>query len=245
MSKKTKRKKIKEIEELETALVKSKWEYDFEVTNRYTLNYNQQSLVETMLRDDTFMSIVDGPAGTAKTYLAVYAALKLISQRKLESIVYIRSVVESASKSIGSLPGEIDEKFAPWSMPLNDKLEELVSTTVIKNLHSTNVLRSIPVNFVRGLTFRNCFVIVDEAQNLTLGELTTILTRFGRNTKYVIAGDTSQSDIGKNSGFPSICNKFAGVECEQKGIFNFKFTEDDIVRSEILRFIVSRLQKSG
>ncbi len=242
MSKKPKRKKNREIEDLETVLTKSKWEYEFDVTNKYPLKPHQQELVETMQRDSTFMSIVDGPAGTAKTYLAVLAALKLISQQKLKNIIYIRSVVESASKSIGSLPGEIDEKFAPWAMPLNDKLEELVSPAVIKNLHSTNVIRSIPVNFVRGLTFRDSFVIVDEAQNLTQGELITILTRFGENTKYVIAGDTSQADIGKHSGFPFICQRFMGGECESEGIFNFKFTTEDIVRSKILRFIVSRLE---
>lgn len=240
MSKKHKR-KVKEIEELETELKKTKWEYDFDVTNKYPLTANQQALVESLQRDDTFMGIVDGPAGSAKTYLAVLAALKLVSQRKLENIIYIRSVVESASKSIGSLPGEIDEKFAPWAMPLNDKLEELVSPAVIKNLHSTNVIKSIPVNFVRGLTFRDSFVIVDEAQNLTQGELVTIMTRFGNNTKYLIAGDTSQSDIGKNSGFPFICSRFAGKECEDEGIHLFKFTEDDIVRSKILRFIISRV----
>ena len=242
MSKKHKR-KVKEIEELETSLNKTKWEYDFDVTNKYPLNSNHQKLVETLINDQTLMTLIDGPAGSAKTYLAVLAALKLISQRKLENIVYIRSVVESASKSIGSLPGEIDEKFAPWAMPLNDKLEELVSPAVIKNLHSTNVIKSIPVNFVRGLTFRNSFVIVDEAQNLTQGELVTIMTRFGHDSKYVIAGDTSQADIGKNSGFPFICNRFTGEECEKEGIFYFKFTEDDIVRSKILRFIVSRLQQ--
>ena len=234
--------KEKEIEELEKSLKTKKWEYDFNVTNKYTFNDIQNSLLDAIQRDDSYVAIVDGPAGTAKTYLAVMAALKLVAKRRLENIVYVRSVVESASKSIGFLPGEIEEKFSPWAMPLNDQLEELVSPDVIKNLISTNVIKCIPVNFLRGLTFRNSFVIVDEAQNLTLSELTTIMTRFGHNSKYVIAGDSFQADIGKATGFQKILNAFTSPECIEKGIHTFKFTENEIVRSEILRFIVGRLK---
>ena len=232
----------KEIEDLEKSLKHKKWEYDFDVTNQYTFNEVQTQFLDVLQKDDSYLAMVDGPAGTAKTYLAVYAALKLVAKRKLENIVYIRSVVESANKSIGSLPGEIDEKFAPWAMPLHGKLEELVSPAVIKNLISTNVIQCLPVNFLRGLTFRDSFVIVDEAQNLTLPELTTILTRFGTNSKYVIAGDSLQADIGKLSGFNKILAAFTHADCIAKGIHTFKFTENEIVRSEILRFIVSRLK---
>jgi phosphate starvation-inducible PhoH-like protein len=237
--------KIREIEDLEKSLKKNKWEYEFDVTNKYTFNDIQNQFLDSIQKEGSHLAIVDGPAGTAKTYLAVLAALKLVSKQKLENIVYVRSVVESANKSIGSLPGEIEEKFAPWAMPLNDKLEELVSPAVIKNLISTNVIKCIPVNFLRGLTFRNSFVIVDEAQNLTLGELTTILTRFGHNSKYVIAGDSLQADIGKLSGFNKILTAFTSPECIERGIYTFKFTENEIVRSEILRFIVGRLKGIG
>jgi len=232
----------KEIDELEKSLKSKKWEYDFDVTNKYTFNDIQNRLLDVLQREDSHAAIVDGPAGTAKTYLAVLAALKLVAKRRLENIVYVRSVVESASKSIGYLPGEIEEKFSPWAMPLNDKLEELVSPAVIKNLISTNVIKCVPVNFLRGLTFRNSFVIVDEAQNLTLSELTAILTRFGHNSKYVIAGDSFQADIGKATGFQKILNAFSSPECTEKGIYTFRFTENEIVRSEILRFIVGRLK---
>lgn len=231
-----------EIEDLEKSLKHKKWEYDFDVTNKYTFNEKQTQFFDVLHKDDSHLAMVDGPAGTAKTYLAVYAALKLVAKRKLDNIIYVRSVVESANKSIGFLPGEIDEKFAPWAMPLHGKLEELVSPAVIKNLISTNVIQCLPVNFLRGLTFRNSFVIVDEAQNLTLPELTTILTRFGHNSKYVIAGDSLQADIGKLSGFNKILAAFTNSECISKGIHTFKFTENEIVRSEILRFIVSRLK---
>lgn len=247
------RKVDRDVEDLEKSLNSKKWEYDFDVTNKYTFNENQNDFLSYLQDDKTHMAIVDGPAGTAKTYLAVLAALKLLAKRKLENIIYIRSVVESASKSIGYLPGEVDDKFAPWSVPLNDKLEELISADVIKNLVASNAIKCIPVNFIRGLTFRNSFVIVDEAQNLTMSELVTIMTRFGHNSKYVIAGDSMQSDLGNvggygfkldhAGGFNRIHSVFTGAECVERGIRTFKFGDDEIVRSEILRFIVARLKK--
>lgn len=247
----------RDVEDLEKTLNSKKWEYDFDVTNKYTFNDNQNELLSFLQDDNAHMAIVDGPAGTAKTYLAVLAALKLLAKRKLENIIYIRSVVESASKSIGFLPGEVGDKFAPWSVPLNDKLEELISPAAIKNLVASNTIKCIPVNFIRGLTFRNSFVIVDEAQNLTMNELVTIITRFGHNSKYIIAGDSLQSDLANGvgthpgygmkfenaSGFKRISEAFTGAECVEKGIRTFKFGEEEIVRSEILRFIVSRLKR--
>jgi phosphate starvation-inducible PhoH-like protein len=100
----------------------------------------------------------------------------------------------------------------------------------------------VPVNFVRGLTFNDSVVIVDEAQNLTKGELVTILTRFGKNTKYIVCGDLKQSDIGKASGYEEIFKRFNNEKCVDNEIYAFKFGETEIVRSKILRFIVDILE---
>ena len=142
---------------------------------------------------------------------------------------------------MGALPGELEEKFAPWSMPLIDKLEEILSGGVGNNLMSKGYIKCIPVNFTRGLTFKNSCVIIDEAQNMTTSELTTILTRFGVDSKYVVVGDTYQADIGVKSGFKKICKAFSAPSSDEWGIETFNFTSDDIVRSEVLRFIVDRL----
>ena len=189
------------------------------------------------------MCLIDGPAGSAKTYLSVYVALQLLRTQKIEEIIYIRSVVESASKSMGSLPGEIEEKFMPWSLPLLEKLNELLDQPTVNNLMADNYIKCIPVNYTRGLTFRNACVIIDESQNLTKEELTTILTRFGDNSKYFVVGDTQQSDIGNKSGFKAIFNAFNTAESTDHGLFGFKFTELEIVRSEILKYIVKVLEK--
>tara|TARA_R110001599_G_scaffold100365_1_gene257185 strand:+ start:302 stop:1075 length:774 start_codon:yes stop_codon:yes gene_type:complete len=217
------------------------WDIDFKINEDYKLTPNQVDFLVTSLKQDTRMCMVDGPAGTAKTYLAVLTALKMLNRKQIDNIIYIRSIVESASRSMGALPGELEEKFAPWSMPLIDKLEEITTAGAGSNLMNKGYIKCIPVNFTRGLTFKNACVIIDEAQNMTNSELTTILTRFGENSKYLVVGDTYQADIGVKSGFKNILNAFDDESCVDNGITTFRFDEDDIVRSEILRFIVKRL----
>lgn len=213
----------------------------FKISHHFRLTPTQHRFYDTMMLPATKMGFVDGPAGTAKTYIAVLAALNMLRDREIDNIVYIRSIVESASKSLGFLPGEMEEKFAPWSMPLVDKLDELIHPNVASNLLHKNYISCLPVNFTRGMTFRNSCVIVDEAQNLTKNELVTLLTRFGNHSKYMIVGDTNQSDINDKGGFSKIYNAFDSQSCINEGINTFKFTGDDIVRSKVLRFIVERL----
>tara|TARA_R110002110_G_scaffold96358_7_gene248306 strand:+ start:2540 stop:2980 length:441 start_codon:yes stop_codon:yes gene_type:complete len=143
---------------------------------------------------------------------------------------------------MGHLPGEVDDKFLPWTLPLMEKMNELLSPGEVKTLFDKNIIHAIPVNYVRGLTFTDSVVIVDEAQNLTFSELTTILTRFGENTKLLVIGDTRQSDINGKSGFKGMYNCFDDAESEDEGIYCFKFTEDDITRSKILSFLVKKIQ---
>jgi phosphate starvation-inducible PhoH-like protein len=220
---------------------KDDWELDFHIKKPFKLNNLQQEFFDTIINDQTQMSFVDGPAGSAKTYIGVLAALRLLSEKKIKNIVYIRSIVESANRSMGALPGEIEEKFKPWSAPLIDKLEEIIDPGAQSTLMSKGYIKCIPVNFTRGLTFRESAVIVDEAQNMTKDELTTVLTRFGEGSKYIIVGDSLQSDINGKSGFNKIQEVFDSDECRENGIFAYKFTDDDVVRSKILKYIVARL----
>lgn len=218
------------------------WDFEFNIKNEFDLNDVHQSFQALAVNHQTKIVFADGPAGTAKTYLAVQSALKLLRKRTIDSIIYIRSVVESASQKMGSLPGEVDDKFLPWSIPMIEKLDELVGIPTRQNLIKHNLVECVPVNFVRGLTFNDKVVIVDEAQNLTTSEIVTILTRFGRKTKYIVVGDTNQSDINGRSGFEPVFNCFDNSISESQGIYTFKFTENEIVRSEILRFIVKQLE---
>lgn len=224
---------------------KKEWFCNFKIHNEFKLTDVHNSFMELLLYKDTKMVFVDGPAGSAKSYLAVYGALQMLLKKQISQIVYIRSIVESASKSMGSLPGELQDKFQPWSLPLIEKLDELVGPKIGGELMRNHYIKCMPVNFVRGLTFRDSVVIVDEIQNLVWSEAVAILTRFGENTKYVVIGDSFQSDIGNKSGFARVLKAFDNEQSEQKGIHCFTFTENEVVRSDILKFIVTQLEGSN
>lgn len=205
------------------------------------LTGNQQQCYYCINDPNTNMAFIDGLAGTAKTYLAIYSAIESLVNAQIENVIYIRSVVESSSRSIGALPGELHEKFSPYTMPLVDKMKEILPNHCDTGmLMDKGFVKAIPVNFVRGLTFHKSFVIIDEAQNLNEGELTTILTRFGKDSRYVICGDSMQSDI-KDSGFTKIKDKFDTDFSVKNHIHSFKFENDDVVRSPILKHITQVL----
>lgn len=189
----------------------------------------------------TNMIFVDGPAGTAKTQVAVYGALELLKNREIDRIIYVRTIVESSSRSIGALPGELEDKFLYYSMPLIDKLNEMTEVTTYKSLMEQEYIKAIPVNFARGLTFHNSAVIVDESQNFCRSELSTILSRFGRNSKYFVIGDGKQSDI-KDSGFKEVFNAFDTEFSRKNEIHCLKFDHTDIVRSPTLKHITQVLK---
>ena len=214
---------------------------NFTIKKPFYFNTLHKLFYDNIIDKNTKISFVDGPAGTAKTYIAVYAALELLKEGEIEKIIYIRSVAESAEKSLGSLPGEVDDKFSPYAMPLLEKVREIVGDGACGMLKQKGLIDAIPVNFVRGLTFNDCAIIVDEAQNLSQGELTTILTRFGRNSKYIVCGDCRQADVRK-TGFTDTFQKFDNEKCVENDIYAFKFGIKEIVRSKILRFICKILE---
>jgi phosphate starvation-inducible PhoH-like protein len=204
------------------------------------LTDNQLQFYYLTQNPKTNMVFVDGVAGTAKTQVAVYGAMELLKNREVDRIIYIRTIVESSSKSIGALPGELEDKFSPYAMPLIDKLNEFVEVSTYKALMEQEYIKAIPVNFARGLTFHKSAVIVDEVQNFTRSEITTILTRFGRNSRYFVIGDTKQADI-KDSGFKQVLDLFDTEFSRKNDIHCLKFDNSDIVRSPILRHITQIL----
>jgi phosphate starvation-inducible PhoH-like protein len=215
------------------------WTANYKIKKPYYLTDNHKEFYEALLKPQTRIGFVDGPAGSAKSYLAVLAGLELLEKGEIDNILYIRSVIESASKSIGALPGELDEKFSPYVAPMMEKACEIIGESSAAMLKSRDVLAAIPVNFVRGLTFTNSFVIVDEAQNLTWEELVTILTRCGKNSTYAVCGDRRQADIGAKSGFNEVFQRFE--ENQSEDFTTTKFGKTDIVRDKILRKIVAIL----
>ena len=202
----------------------------------------QNNFVEIGLAEDTNLMFINGPAGSAKTYISIYCGLKLLSEQKVEELVYIRNAVESSDHKLGFLPGAQDDKMAPYLEPLKDKLEEFLSIVDIKYLQEEDRIYGVPVGFLRGASWTDKFVVVDEAQNMTEKELITIMTRVGENTRVFICGDTMQSDIGNKSGFANIQNLFNDDASKEQGIFTFEFDENDIIRSKLVKLIVRRIK---
>ena len=240
MSKKTAllRREVEEIN-LEESF-NNNWLLNFNIRKPFYFNKLHKEFYHKCRHKNTNMVFVDGPAGSMKTYIAVYSALEQLRDGIFDKVIYIRSIAESAERSLGSLPGEIESKFSPYTMPLLEKVTEITNASTAHMLIHKGLVEAVPVNFVRGLTFNKSLVIVDEAQNLSKGELTTILTRFGRNTRYIICGDGNQSDI-KASGFDNVLERFDNQESVDNNIHAFEFGETEIVRSKILRYICRAL----
>ena len=211
---------------------------------KFKFTKNQIDFLKTALDKSSKLLFLAGPAGTAKTYMAVYSALQILINSDLEkNILYVRSIAESAQRNMGSLPGSIDEKFSVFASPFYDKLDEILNSTDISFLKEKNLFDCLPVNYIRGANWNDVIVIIDEAQNFSYYELLTALTRIGENSKIIICGDIMQSDI-KNSGFKEIFNIFNDQESIENGVVCKEFTTNDIKRSEIVRFIVYKLEKN-
>jgi phosphate starvation-inducible protein PhoH len=209
------------------------------------LTENQQRFIDLALDKSTKMMLVSGPSGTTKTYLSVLASLMLMNQKKVSDIIYIRSIVESADVKMGSLPGEKDDKMSPYRQPLIDKLDELLPKEEISFLTKEGRIDGLPVNYLRGLNWNAKAIIGDEVQNFTRKEIITMMTRTGEFSKVFLLGDPMQSDIKVGSGFKEVFNLFNDEESKSQGIYTFEFTEDDILRSTLVKFIVRKIKQLG
>tara|TARA_E500000081_G_scaffold143605_1_gene163529 strand:+ start:506 stop:1222 length:717 start_codon:yes stop_codon:yes gene_type:complete len=213
--------------------------------NSLKLTERQKCFLSIAFKEKTKIMFIAGPAGSTKTYMAVYSALRLLSAFEELDLMYVRTVIESAEKGLGALPGDIDEKFNPYMAPLEDKLFEMLpkNNTTKKELLENGRVSAMPINYLRGSSWRDKVVIADEAQNFTYKELTTLITRIGDNCKLFICGDFMQSDINGKSGFAPMFDLFNDKESEEEGIYSFKFGKEDILRSSILKYIISKLDK--
>lgn len=204
----------------------------------------QKAFIELATHKDTKIVFLSGPAGTSKSILAVYSALLLLNQKRVSDLVYVRTIVESASQSMGTLPGDADQKLQFFTAVLNDKLEELLPAGDIKRLHADERVKGMPVNYLRGASYNAKAVIIDEAQNGTFNELLTCLTRIGKFTKYFVLGDPMQTDLKHKdqSGFKTMFDIFNTEQAQQQGIYCVEFGKEDIMRSEILKFIIEQIE---
>lgn len=178
-----------------------------------------------------------GPAGTGKTYICTRMACEALDNEEIEKIIVTRPAVEASDGGIGFLPGDIHEKFAPYFAPFKAVFEEVWGPGKTEYLIKEGVIEIAPLEFIRGLTFKNAFVILDEAQNTTPGQMKLFLTRLGEDAKVVINGDISQKDIPGPSGLQDAVDRLDTKRMEDY-VYVHEFTEDDIVRSGIVKEIL-------
>jgi phosphate starvation-inducible protein PhoH and related proteins len=224
---------------------RGKINYNLSILERSDLTIKQKEFLDIALNKDTKIMFISGPAGTSKTFLSVYCSLVLMNQKRVSDLIYVRSAVECADSKIGFLPGEADDKMAPYIQPLLDKLEELLPKNEIVSLKKEERITGMPINFLRGLNWNAKAVILDEAQNCTPKELLTFITRRGKFSKVFILGDPKQSDINGKSGFTKMFLTFDDEESKNKGIYTFQFDKSDIVRDELIQFIIEKIEKTS
>jgi len=155
---------------------------------------NQEKYILALLDDSTDIVVVGGPAGTGKTYLAMLAAIKALKAGETDRIILSRPAIGVEDEQHGFLPGDINQKMEPWTRPLLDVLREYYTAAEIAHMLEEQIVEIAPLAFCRGRNFKDSWIILDEAQNATPGQLKMIMTRIGVNSKIVITGDIEQAD---------------------------------------------------
>jgi len=189
---------------------------------------NQKALLDAI--DTSSLVVAIGPAGTGKTYLAIARAVEALESGKVGRIVLSRPAVE-AGESLGYLPGDLEEKLAPYLRPLYDALNERLGAKRLKNLLADGSIEIAPVAYMRGRTLNNAFVVIDEAQNCTYGQIKMLLTRLGWHSTMVLTGDPDQTDLLDGmSGLGPIADRLDQLEA----VSVVRLRDADIVRHPLV-----------
>jgi len=197
---------------------------------------NQEKYVLGLLDDTQDIIIAHGPAGTGKTYLAMQAAVKQLRRGEIERIVLTRPAVGVEDEKHGFLPGTLEEKMAPWTRPLLDVMREYYSTQDITRMLENQVVEISPLAFMRGRTFKNSWIVGDEMQNATPGQMKMLLTRIGEGSKIVITGDIEQTDKRKkDNGLIDLCERLGN---SVDGITTCELDCRDIQRHKIIESVL-------
>lgn len=197
----------------------------------------QAEYLATIRQNDIAFGL--GPAGTGKTLLAVSSAVRCFQSGRVDRIILTRPAVE-AGEHLGFLPGSFEEKVNPYLMPLFDSLNLVLGKSRVESLKREGKIEIAPLAYMRGRTLSNAFVLLDEAQNCTLQQLTMLLTRLGENSRCVVTGDVTQCDLERTrSGLSDMVDALQHVE----GIGFYEFDTSDVVRHPLVASIIEALDE--
>ncbi len=197
----------------------------------------QKSYCDTIFKNT--ITFCWGPAGSSKTFSACYTALKMVQKGEIEKIIFTKPIQESGEK-LGSLPGDVNEKISPFMESFLITMEKIITKEKLGQLISERTIEFRPLAYMRGATFDRSMMILDEAQNCDMKQLMLYISRVGEGSKVLVAGDITQHDIAyEKVALPIFVDLVQGIE----GVGEFRFGEEDIVRSKILKEIVRRYEQ--
>lgn len=198
----------------------------------------QKKFIDAVRKNEIVFVI--GPAGTGKTYLAVAIALSALKSQSVNRIILVRPAVE-AGESLGYLPGDLLEKIDPYFRPLYDAIYEMMPSEKFQKYMERGIIEIAPLAYMRGRTLNDSFIILDDAQNTTLGQMKMFLTRFGFGSKIIINGDITQVDLPRkeNSGLIKISKVLENI----KGIEFIYLNDQDVVRHRLVQEIIRAYER--
>ena len=201
----------------------------------YARNDNQRTYLHKLQDEQKSIVFAIGPAGTGKTMLAVQHGIKLYQEGLVDKIIITRPAV-SVDEDLGFLPGDLNEKMAPWTRPIFDVFLEYYQQKDINRMLEEGVIEISPLAYMRGRTFKNAYIVADEMQNATVNQMKMLLTRLGENSKMVVTGDLAQADRLNDNGLINFCNLITGKNF--KHIDVVQFDHKDIERHQAVKEVL-------
>jgi len=181
---------------------------------------NQKTYLQKLQNEETSIVFAIGPAGTGKTMLAVMHGIKMFQEGLIDKIIVTRPAV-SVDEDLGFLPGDLNEKMAPWTRPIFDVMGEYYKQSDIAEMLKEGIIEISPLAYMRGRTFKNAYIVADEMQNATVNQMKMLLTRLGEGSKMVVTGDLAQADRRSDNGLINFCNLLADKQTKHIDIVQF------------------------
>ena len=209
---------------------------DFDMKFSRPKNIAQDKYMSYLQNKRSRIIVSTGPSGTGKTLLAVEQGIRQFLIGKVDKLIFTRPIV-SVDEDLGFLPGGIDEKMAPWIRPIHDILFHFIHPREVERLMENKDIEISPLAYMRGRTFKNCWIIADEMQNSTISQMKMLLTRVGEGTKLVITGDLDQHDRGlETNGLEDFTNKL--LRTRSVSIHSVEFDKNDVERDQVVKEVL-------
>lgn len=206
--------------------------------NKFTKPKNNSQIYYTTLLTQKSKKIVvaTGPAGTGKTLFATEYGVKMFLTGQYEKLIFTRPSV-SVDEDLGYLPGTLEDKMAPWVRPIYDVLYSFITPKEVLSLMEDKIIEISPLGYMRGRTFKNCWIVADEMQNSSVSQMKMLMTRLGENSRLVVTGDLEQYDrINELNGLEDFLSKFKGKR--SSSISSIEFYKSDILREDVVKEVL-------